>query len=266
MLNRKESLLAQLRDMNATADAMRQQQEQGTPASRDFQAQYAAVLASLSAINTELSRLLVRLEGRPHLGLAAGGAAAAAGVALRAGAGSELGAALNGAAGAAPPSELVSGAFVEAGGIVRKYRAMANKARALRQFGGSETEGSSKGTVASDKAAGAPAPIEQDAAAVVVAKEEGAEGPAQEQGLLQQRQEQHAQSLDEVITGCICMLLTVQKCTGTGSVPAGGPAGVGQALDLALAALRPRCAANEATFKEVAESVAVLKAQLARAC
>jgi hypothetical protein len=78
--------------------------------------------------------------------------------------------------------------------------------------------------------------------------------------------------LDDVITGCIGMLVTVHKLT---SPPAAedqqqlqqqqGAASIDAALEAALQLLKPKVAANSQAYADIVSSVGRLKAQLARA-
>lgn len=67
--------------------------------------------------------------------------------------------------------------------------------------------------------------------------------------------------LGQVMTGCVGMLYTLQKCS---SEPMPGQV-VEASLDAAMAALKPRHEANAGVYNEIADAVAALKAQLTKA-
>jgi hypothetical protein len=77
--------------------------------------------------------------------------------------------------------------------------------------------------------------------------------------------------LDDVITGCIGMLVTVHKLTGPAAAgdqqqqQQQGAASIDAALEAALQLLKPKVAANSQAYADIVSSVGRLKAQLARA-
>jgi len=69
--------------------------------------------------------------------------------------------------------------------------------------------------------------------------------------------------LDRVITGCVGVLFSVQRCIE--GVPSGPT--VEQALDIAVRSIQPRARANQAIYADIAENVRMLKGHLSsKAC
>ena len=78
-------------------------------------------------------------------------------------------------------------------------------------------------------------------------------GPGQDAG---------EQSLQRMVTACVGMLLTVQKCTVADPVVM--PQTVERSLEHALRALRPKAESNQALFQELEGAMRTLQGLLAR--
>lgn len=230
-VERKDALLTQLRSLNARAEAGGHLDADSGRPTEAFQADYAGVLSSLRAANTELAAVSAKVQARPHLSAAAAAAAAAA---ARSAGGDTGGASL-----------LANGGMAHTGATLMRLEpgvgVVAAAAALLRD--------------AAENARGA----------VCRARAERAERTEVPAG------QQHQQQLDELLTSCVGVLLAVQLLTappgaaGNGAALACSTGGVDAALDAALGGLRPLSVQGAAALSGVTSSVARLKALLARA-
>eukprot|EP00879_Flechtneria_rotunda_P011770 GHRR01012295.1.p1 GENE.GHRR01012295.1~~GHRR01012295.1.p1 ORF type:complete len:583 (+),score=258.78 GHRR01012295.1:822-2570(+) len=242
-LDRKEELLSKLRAMNTTAEGGSHiDPSTGRPA-EPFQASYAAVLTALQAVNTELQGLTSRLQSRSHLQVDPQAVAASA-------------AALKSLKAPAQQQPVVAAAAAAAA----LGRAASGPGSMCADVGASAANAAN--TVAAALVKGATA----EACSVV----QRIRAQQQQPGALVadgHKQPQEASQLDDTISGCISMLVTVHRLTSPPGVgqPQLAPAAIEAALDAVLQQLRPQAASNSKAFADIVNSVRLLKAQLTKA-
>lgn len=160
-------------------------------------------------------------------------------------------------------TRLVLAAMSEARALVKRYRPVPESANASQHEEMHTAATAAAAAGSSEGGLNRPDAGETAAAGAGDAGLSGVAGQGTRTGTVQTQSEEQG-LIDDVITHCVAMLFTLQKCTSTG--PGGAvlsPAFIEAALDSVLAGLKPRSEGNVGVFQQVASSVATLKAQLA---
>jgi hypothetical protein len=283
VLDRKEQLLTKLRTMNSTAETGAHVDPNSNRPSEAFQTGYGAVLTSLQAVNSEVQSLMARLQGRPHLSASPAAVLPVPGKAADSGGqGLAMTPAIttpsSAAAGDAPADQTAAAA---AAGLDKSGSEALPTAAA-------DDDGESGLGSAARRALGAGSAAAAAAAASGILQGATAEARRVVERIRAQQQLDAAETstsaaaaaadvhqLDNVITGCISMLIMVHQLTrpadggGTGLPLVGhqqqSAAVVEAALEAALQQLKPKVASNSQEFEHISKSVGLLKSQLAKA-
>lgn len=279
VLDRKEGLLSKLRTMNTQASTGGHiDQTTGRPA-ESFQNSYAAVVSSLQAINGELQQLLSRLQGRSHLNMNSLAAAAVAAPAAAMSRSAAVVAAQPDAAAAAAAPVVAPGVGPLQPGVTMLLRRPSGPPEVAAAA--SPAPSGTAGPAAAAAQPGAASALVQDATAEArsmvqriraqqqqaAAEGEAGNGSAAAAAAGSPAPPQEESRVDDIITGCVSMLVTVHKLTSPSLAgqQSAGAAALEAALEAALQQLKPKAAANGAAFVEIMNSVGRLKAQLAKA-